>query len=163
MSAASSIHASSAEYLAWAIFNADAAGASGIALMDAFNGATRLILALGLGTGSGQWGFYDGAWQGFAANATGLQMLVWDLRNGVGTAKGFKNGVQEGVGKNYTSRPVSTGGGGGLRIGSIFDGSAWHLNGQLVEFGIGLAPSDTRRQKLHKYGQQQYPLLGVAA
>ncbi len=145
------------DWICWAVVDADDRDANPQMVFDCWDGASdRLALAFQDGPGGGSVGFYDGvAWRTAGASKRGAQILVWDLRAGVGTARVYRDSVQLGAALDYSAVHL---GGTYTSIGSIFDGTAWHFDGAIAEIGVARLPSDARRDALFAYLAARYPL-----
>jgi hypothetical protein len=94
---------------------------------DSLNGANRLIL----GNDTGDVGFYDSSWKGFAAATDAAQILTFVLESTGTQAEGYRNGSQIGVAKAYTAEEI----GSASAIGARYNGLAnWYegLLGQIL-------------------------------
>ncbi len=159
MLAGSDISSVATDYVGWCVFKANSTGVNPRAILDAYNGgASRLILAHVDGPGLGNVSFYDGAWRQVAPAALGLQILIWYLVAGVGTAKVYRDFVQIGANQDYNAQPIATGGGGGIALGSHFSGGFWHLDGDIREIGLAVNPSVARLNMLRVYSKWWYNL-----
>lgn len=161
MLASGDIQVAPVDLFYWDVFDAEAGGAAEQALMDAYNGSTRVVVCQKSGTGSGNVSVYDGsAWREIAPATTGLQALVLDLRAGTATARAYRSGVQIGAAFDYVARALTVGSE-AIRFGSHFDGVSWPFKGSRREIGIAINPSDARRNLLHARLKALYPALGI--
>ena len=90
---------------------------------------------------------------GSPAPVAGPQLITFDLRNGAGAGKVFRNGVQLGTG-NWTSTAL----GGTMTLGAQFNAAAGFCTATLGDVVVVTAPSDTKRNQIEAYLSRKYRL-----